>query len=233
MEPTTQEVEICQTGVFGITYLKRISASPREAARLACEAIYGTCFERTNCNGQSFYYGINTGGCSCFKSQNTYEWIYSSVTSDIGGFWCNTNTRLPLGEPFTRVVSPNVPGYICGRFNCFTYVNNYYTNCSTLDPTMAPTNIPSMTPTSRISRNVFCNEIINGSINPFEIDYYKLINIPNNTLSIKFDSCNSNYDTILQVYNDTFDLVSEWYVHVYLIGFIYGNKYINVFINNI
>ena len=56
MEPTIQTVppsmspgEICQTGVNSTTYIKPGNATQREAAKLACEAVYGTCIEFNDC----------------------------------------------------------------------------------------------------------------------------------------------------------------------------------------
>ena len=248
LEPTTETNQICQTGVNSTTYIKPVHATQREAAKLACEAIYGTCFENTGCGGLSFFYGINNTGCDCFKPQNTYEWIYASTVTNIGGGWCGTNTNVPFNEAFTRVVSPNVSSFICGIQNCWSYVNNYFTDCdvppriptaapifsptinptiSTLDPSSSPTIEP--TSDSRIIRNVFCGETLIGSIISLGTDFYKLINIPIATTSIQLDSCGSGYDTWLQVFDDQFRLIYQWYlifiyryfVSVYIILIVY------------
>ena len=98
----------------------------------------------------------------------------------------------------------------------------------TSEPTLEPTNEPTLPsypttrptqPTrsplrdSRIIRNVFCGERLTGSIRSFETDFYRLLNVPINTLSIQLDSCSSNYDTWLQVFDDRFRLIYQWYVH--------------------
>ena len=223
LSPTIDTNQICRTGVNSITYSKPVHATQREAARLACEAVYGTCFENLSCGGLSFFYGISNTGCDCFKPQNTYEWIYASTLTNIGGGWCGTNTNVPLNEAFTRVVSPNVSGFICGIQNCWSYVNNYFTDCDvqpgiptaapvsslTIDPSSSPTIEP--TSDSRIIRNVFCGETLTGSIVSFGTDFYKLINIPVAITSIELNSCGSGYDTWLQVFDDQFRLIYEWY----------------------
>ena len=87
----------------------------------------------------------------------------------------------------------------------------------TIEPTgqtLEPSNAPTMEPTidSRIIRSVVCGDRLVGSIRSFETDFYKLINVPSNTLSIQLNSCGSGYDTWLQVFDDQFRLVYEWYV---------------------
>ena len=95
------------------------------------------------------------------------------------------------------------------------------TSTPSIEPTMEPTDMtlqptiePTIEPTSdsRIIRNVFCGETLTGSIISFGTDFYKLINIPIATTSIQLDSCGSGYDTWLQVFDDQFRLIYEWYL---------------------
>ena len=159
MSPTMRESELCNTGFNNITYIRPPFISQSQAARLACEAVYGICYS-TGCGGQSFYRGWRNSGCSCFKSANEYEWIYASNSNyDVGHpYGCNTGTRIERNKPFTRRVSPNLPNNICNRPNCVEYVNDYYTDCITLSPTsltLPPSYAPTMEPTVGFTETKF------------------------------------------------------------------------------
>ena len=90
---------------------------------------------------------------------------------------------------------------------------------ATVAPSMEPT-IQTVSPSFKpsvftpIIKNVVCGERINGSISRYETDFYRVVNIPNITTSITFDSCGSSYDTWIQVYNHRSSLLYEWHVFI-------------------
>ena len=69
---------------------------------------------------------------------------------------------------------------------------------------------------AQIIRTVYCGNTITGYVSSMRTDYYKVINIPYSVTSIQFNSCQSSFDTYLQVLSESFGLLYEWYVDGYI-----------------
>ena len=100
----------------------------------------------------------------------------------------------------------------------------------TIEPTLE-TSVPSPKPTAtpipdpNIRRTVVCGERVSGSLGVFETHYYKLVNIPGKTISVQLNSCGSSFDTWIEIYDEQYSLIYEWYVISMNIQ-MYDTKYI-------
>ena len=168
-------LELCQTGVNNITYIKPNGATQEMAAKLACQAVYGSCNITKNgaasCAQFYYYYGSQNDHCQCDMPSGIFEWIYESASGrlDIGNGYCQTGETVGTNEPYTREPGPN--GAQClgndNTGNCWKYINNYYTDCvSMVSPTLTPTNFPTKNPTQNPTDIPTTVPTITPTVNP-------------------------------------------------------------------